>query len=263
MKECKMRIANCGIQDNSKCVLRRAPCALRLVAWGLLIFLLLILASQESTAGVIVEQVMRDVEGRASTVLIYFSEDRLRTDHPEGGLTTILDFKEDRMVMIDHRSKSYVETRFSEWEKEVSKRLKEEFPGVKPKARKIVVRKTGEMAFINRFRTEKIQIIADGELIEENWVTRDVDMGEIEKVMDKVAQGFSKEFRSEMREGREIYEKLKPYGFPILIKDYTLTHGLKAIDVLEVKKIEKRELENEVFFPPSGYQRIITETPKK
>jgi len=233
------------------------------VIQGMMTIFSLIFLSQECVAGVAIEQVVKDNEGRASTVFLYFSENQFRTDHPEGGLATIIDFKNDRMVMIDHRSKSYVETKFSLWEKEVAKRLKEEFPSVKPKVRKIVIRKTGETAVINGFRTEKIQILADGELIEENWVTRDVGMEEIGKVMDKIAQGFSKEFRSEMKEGREIYEKLKLYGFPILIKDYTLTHGLKAIDVLEVKKIERKELKDEVFTPPIGYERIITEHPKK
>ena len=230
---------------------------------GFLIFLLSILIFQESIAGVVIEQVMKDIEGRASTIFLYFSDHQFRTDHQESGLTTIMDFKNDRMVMIDHRSKSYVETKFSLWEKEVSKGLKREIPGIKPKKRKIIVRKTGETATINGFRTGKIEILADGELIEENWVSRDVGMEEIGKVMDKIAQGFSKEFRSEMKEGREIYEKLKSYGFPILVKDYTLTHGLKAIDFLEVKKIERKELKDEVFFPPSNYERIITELPKK
>ena len=233
------------------------------VIQGMMTFFLLLFLAQECIAGVIIEQVVKDMEGRTSTVFLYFSENQFRTDHPEGGLTTIMDFKSDRMVMIDHRSRSYAETKFSEWEKEVAKQLKRELPGIRVKKRKIIVGKTGETATINGFRTEKIQISADGELIEENWVTRDVDMKEIGKVMEKIAQGFSKEFRSETNEGREIYEKLKPYGFPILIKDYAPTYGLKAIEVLEVKKIEKKELKDEVFSPPSGYAKIITELPKR
>jgi len=94
-------------------------------------------------------------------------------------------------------------------------------------------------------------------------MTRDVDIREVEKVMEKVAKIFMKDLRKEMKEGQKIYEKLKPYGFPILIKDYTLTHGLKAIDVLEVKKIERRELKDEVFSSPSDYEGIITQLPKK
>jgi hypothetical protein len=66
-----------------------------------------------------------------------------------------------------------------------------------------------------------------------------------------------------MKEGREIYEKLKPYGFPILVKDYTTSYGLGAIDRVEVKKVEKRELKDDVFFPPAGYQKVIPESRKK
>jgi len=233
------------------------------VSLGFLAAIFFIMPFQECQAGGVIEQVVKDREGKASTLLLHFSDQQVRTDHPEGGLTTILDFKNDRLLMIDHRSKSYVETKFSQWEKEISKRLKEESPGIKPKVRKIIVKRAGETAIISGFQTEKIQILADGELIEENWVTRDAGIEEFEKLMEKVAQGLSKEFRSETKEGREIYEKLKPHGFPILVKDYTITHGLGAITVLEVKKLERKDVKDEVFLPPAGYQRITPGLPKK
>jgi hypothetical protein len=217
----------------------------------------------ECVAGMTVEQVVRDQNGVPSKTLLYLSGTQFRTDHHERGLTTVLDFKEDRLVMIDHRSKNYVEVKLSQWEREVAKRLKEESPGVKPKKREIIVRKTGRTAVISGFQTEQVEVLAGGELIEENWVTRDVEMKEIEQVMDRVAQVFSKDFRREMKEGREIYEKLKPYGFPVLIKDYTMAYGLGAIDRVEVKKIEKKELKEEVFLPPAGYQKIVPEPSKK
>ena len=233
------------------------------LAWGFIVILLLILMFQECLAGVVIEQVVRDREGNASKVIMYFAENRFRSDHPNGSLTTMIDFKEDRMVMIDHLSKHYAEVRFSLWEREVAERLKKSVPDTQLKSRKIVVKKTGETPTLNGFRTEKVQIIADGELIEENWVTRDVALEEVEKVMDKVALGFSKEFKTEMKEGREIYEKIKAFGFPILVKDYTIAHGLGSVDVLEVKKIEMKELKDEVFLPPKGYQRIVPDSSKK
>jgi hypothetical protein len=225
--------------------------------------ILLILMFQECLAGVVIDQVVRDREGNGSKVIVYYSENRFRSDHPDGGLTTVIDFKEDRMVMIDHFSKQYVEVKFSQWEKEVAQRLKKSAPGPQPKSRKIVIKKTGETSTVNGFGTEKVQIFADGELIEENWVTRDLSLEEVENVMDKVALGFSKEFKTEMREGREIHEKIKSFGFPILIKDYSITQGLGGVDVLEVKKIEKRELQDKVFLPPKGYQRILPDSSKK
>jgi hypothetical protein len=229
--------------------------------WTALLFSMWI--TQECLAGVVIEQVMRDREGNASKVFLYFSENKFRTDHPDGSMTTIIDFQGDRMVMIDHRSMLYAEIRFSQWEKEVAEKLKKSTPKIKPAPRNITAKGTGETATINGFRTEKVEIIADGELIEENWVTRDLDLKDVEKVMDKIALGFSKEFKSEMKEGREIYDKLKTFGFPILVKDYTMTYGLKAMDVLEVKKMEKKELMDEIFLPPNGYQKIVPEPSKK
>jgi hypothetical protein len=234
-----------------------------LVFSGWLGLLSLIFLIQECWAGVVIEELHRDMEGRMGRVIRYFSEGQFRTDHPEGGVSTIIDFKGDRMVMIDHSSRSYVEIKFSRWEKEVGERLKKSMPEIKPQERRITVRGTGEKALINGYQTEKVEIRADGELIEENWMTRDVDFREVEKVMERVAKGFSKDFKVEMKEGREIYEKLKSYGIPILIKDHTLTYGLGPINVMEVRKIEKKGLGDEVFLPPAGYQRIIPEAPKK
>ncbi len=230
---------------------------------GWLIPLLIIVAHGKAVAGMVVEQIVKDKDGSPSKVVLYLSGYQFRTDHTEAGLSTIMDFKGDRLVMIDHRSKNYVEVKLSQWEKEIAKQLKKEFPGMKAKERKISVRRTGRTAAINGFSTEQVEILADNERIEENWMTRDVEMKEIEKVMDRVAQGFSKDFQHEMKEGREIYEKLKPYGFPILVKDYSTSHGLAAIDRVEVKKVEKRELKDDVFLPPTGYQKVIPESGKK
>lgn len=234
-----------------------------LIFSGLFGFLLSTVFIPVCRAGMVIEELHRDTEGRMGMVIRYYSENQFRTDHPESGISTILDFKEDRIVMIDHASKSYVDIKLSRWEKEVAERLKKSMPGVKPTDRKITVKKTGEKALVNGFQTEKVEIRADGELIEENWMTRDMDLREVEKVMEKVAKGFSKDFKVEMKEGREIYEKLKTFGIPILIKDYTLTYGLGAIVVMEVKKIEKKDLGSQIFLPPAGYQRIIPEAPKK
>lgn len=231
--------------------------------WKVLVLFSLFWTFQECLAGVTVEQVVRDQNGVPSKTLLYLSDHQYRTDHPERGLTTILDFKGDRLVMIDHRSRNYVEVKLSVWERDVAKQLKKESPGVKSKKREIVVRKTGKKAVINGFQAEQVEILAGGELIEEHWVTRDVDTKEIEPVMDRVARVFSRDLRRELEEGREIYEKLKPHGFPVLIKDYTMAYGLGAIDRVEVKKLEKKELKEEVFLPPPGYQKVVPAAPNK
>jgi hypothetical protein len=42
-----------------------------------------------------------------------------------------------------------------------------------------------------------------------------------------------------------------------------MTYGLGAIDRVEVKKMEKKELKEEIFLPPAGYQKIVPEPSKK
>jgi hypothetical protein len=249
-----------GMRNAQKEEIMRIRSGYVLVFLGILFFIGM---AQECLADVAIEQVVKDKDGRPSKVLIYYSEDRFRSDRPEVGLTTIIDFKGDRMMMIDHRSRNYVDVPFSRWEKEVAERLKKSAPRTKTKPRKITVQKTGETQVINGFQTEKILVYGNGELIEENWTTRDVEMKEVEQVMEKVAKGFSKDFKLEMMEGREIYEKLKPHGYPILVKDHSKTYGLGGLEVLEVKKLEKKELGDDVFLPPADYNRIIPEPSKK
>ena len=215
-----------------------------------------------SFAGVVIEERVKDSDGRTTRVVLSCSENQLRTDHPESGLTTIMDLKADRIVLVDHRSQSYLSMKLSQWEKEISKRLREESPGIRPKERTIAVRELGETATINGFKTEKVQVLADGEVIEEHWMTKEIDP-EAAKVMEKAALELSRDFRLELKEGREIQEKLKPYGFAILVKDYALSQGLGGIDVLEVKKIERRDLTPEVFQPPAGYERVVPQLEKR
>ena len=95
------------------------------------------------------------------------------------------------------------------------KTTQQRISGLKPKEKEIIVRRTGRTAVINSFETEQIEILAEGELIEENWVTREVNMKEIERVMDQVAKGFSKDFRLETeRKPRVIMRNSSLMAFP-------------------------------------------------
>ena len=121
-----------------------------------LLTLLLVGIFPECMAGVVIEEAHRDQEGRVSKVLCYFSENRFRTDDSETGLRVIIDFKNDRMIIINHHSKRFIEIKFSQWEKKVAEQLKKKFPAIQPKSRIINMRRSGETATINGFQTEKI-----------------------------------------------------------------------------------------------------------
>ena len=221
---------------------------------GFLSILSLGIFLQNALGGVVIEQVMRERGGKVSKATLSFSDQRFRTDQEEGGATVIIDFGKDLMILVNHQLRTYTEMKFSQWEKEVARLLKLESSATKSKTRKIVVKRTEEKVIVNGFHTEKIDIVADGEWIEENWVTRDVNLADVEKLMERVARSFSKEFGVEMKEGREIYEKLKPYGFPVLVRDYSMTVTRAPIDRLEVTRIERVDLKEDDFLPPNLYQ---------
>jgi hypothetical protein len=88
-----------------------------------------------SYAGVVIDQRVKDREGKATHVILYCSGTQLRTDHMESGLTTIMDFKGDRIILIDHPSKNYLSMKLSVWEKEIAKQLKKDPPPLRPKDR--------------------------------------------------------------------------------------------------------------------------------
>jgi hypothetical protein len=226
-----------------------------------IVLCLALLGASPARAGTVVEQMSGDREGTLSKVVLSVRDGQMRTDHEGSGMSTIMDFRADRFVMIDHPSRSFVEVRFSEWEREVTQELMKSAPGRGPREKKITVRRTGEKALINGFSTEKVEVLADRDVIEEDWMTRDLDMREVEWILERTGQAFSKGFSGEMKEGQEIYKKLRPHGYSILVKDLSIAHGL-PVPVLEVKKIVKKELGDELFSPPEGYRKIVPETPK-
>ncbi len=224
---------------------------------------LLLLMVQLAMAGTVIEQQVKERDERPTQVILYFSGSQLRTDHPESGMATILDFKNDQIVLIDHRSKNYLSMKLSQWEKQTAMQLKKGNPAGQPKERVITVRSLGEIAMVNGYKTEKVQVLADGEVIEEHSMTKDIDMNEVDRIMEMAAQGLSTEVRSQLKEGREIHRKLKPYGFSIRVRDYTISQNTGGVDTLEVKKIERKELKPEVFQPPASYQKITPPPVKK
>jgi hypothetical protein len=79
-----------------------------------IILVVLFLWIHRSVAGTVIEQQVKDREERATQVTLSFSGNQLRTDHPESGLTTILDFKNDQIILIDHRSRNYLSMKLSQ-----------------------------------------------------------------------------------------------------------------------------------------------------
>lgn len=224
----------------------------RFIICGLVVVGMLFPFGGTVIAGTVIDQDMTDVWGKKSGLLLYYSKKRLRIDQKDGKLSTIMDFKKDRIVILDHTTKSYIAYPLSSWGEQVSKKIA---PQEKHPKRKIRVESTGEEAEINGFKTKQIQVFINGVLFQDIWVTQDVDLEEMLGVIKKGMGRPSGLSREEMEEKEEIYKKVKETGFPILTTEYRQVFGKTLKDITEVKRIVTQNLDSRLFAPPKGYTK--------
>jgi len=200
--------------------------------------------------GTVIDQNMIDVWGKKSGLTLFYANKRLRIDQKDGRLSTIMDFRKNRIVILDHGSKSYVAYPFSVWEKMVTQNM-----GIKHQQTKRTIRvePTGAEKTINGFQTQQIHVFIDDYLFQQIWVTQDVDLRDMLETVRKAVgrrSGFSK---TEMEEKEEIYHKISEWGFPILTYEYQQTGGKTLQEIIEVKRIETQKLNSRLFDPPKEY----------
>ncbi|MBI4651664.1 DUF4412 domain-containing protein [Candidatus Desantisbacteria bacterium] len=205
--------------------------------------------------GIVIEQVERSTnfEGMINTVL-FFSGNNMRMDDLENKTSTVSLFGEDTGYFISHKKKFYFRYKLSEKAKEEMKNTgqNQEKPAEDSssviKNKKIEVIKTSEKKVVNGFNVAKINIMVDNELVEEDWVTNDMDMTEVKNIIEKMKKLYSTQAGNEED---EIAKALEKHGFSILSKRYsTFLNNEKVEDVIEVIKVEKKALSNNLFGPP-------------
>ena len=228
--------------------MRRRP----FVIWGLVIVGILLLSGRALKAGTVIDQEMTDIWGKQGGSLLFYSKKKLRIDQKDGRLSTIMDFKNDQIVILDHGSKSYVEYPFSLWEKQVSQKIDSRTR----QKREIRVEPTGAEKNINGFMTRQIQIFIDGVLFQDTWVTQDVDLGEMLETIKEVSR-LSSSSKADVKEKEEIYHKIKKWGFPIFTTEYRRFSGKILTEITEVKGIETRNLSTDLFTPPREFIKRV------
>lgn len=220
------------------------------VTWGLVVLGIVFLSASTIRAGTVIDQEMIDMWGKRSGFVLFYSKKRLRIDQKDGELSTIMDFGKDRIVILHHVSKTYIEYPFSTWEKQVSQKMESQRNADK---REIRVQSTGAEKVINGFKTRQIQVFIDGVLFQDNWVTQDVDLEDMLAAIKKGAGRLGGLSKAQVEETEEIYHKIKEWGFPILTTEYHQFYGKSLKEVTEVKRIETGRLNSHLFTRPRGY----------
>lgn len=223
------------------------------VVYGLAILCMLTLRKGTVHAGTVIDQEMTDIWGKRSGTVLFYAKKRLRIDQKDGILSTIIDFRKDRILVLDHGSRSYVDYPFSTWEKLISQTRRAQ---KHPKRRRIRVEPAGTERNINGFRTALIRVFADDVLTQETWVTQDVDMEDmLETIKESVDRLTSIPKTGEWEENQEIYRQIKKWGFPILTIEYRRYAGKTLKEITEVMGIQQKRLDRHLFDVPAGYIR--------
>ena len=223
-----------------------------LIVWGLIVFASVFLVRGVGWAGTVIDQNMIDVWGKKSGLVLFYSKKRLRIDQKDGKLSTIMDFRKDRIVILDHPSRTYVSYPFSWWEKQVSQKIQGD---QRTQSREIRVESTGAERLINGFKTRQIHVFIDNALIQDCWVTQDVNLEEMFTAIKEGVGRLTGLSEAEMAEKEEIYRKIIGWGFPILTHEYQQIGQSTLREIAIVNRVETRMLTKGLFGPPRGYKQ--------
>jgi hypothetical protein len=166
------------------------------------------------------------------------------------------DAMEAQLSQLSPENRAKVEQLRKQLEANRKKEEGQASPGV------IKVERTEETETIAGQQTRKFNVLVDGSLYEEDWLTTDPALAK-EFALDRASELMSRvsacaiasdpdpSHPKGVDEGK-IYQKLYPQGWPLK----TIAHvGGKARIKTEITKVEKRDVPDSEFKPPAGYRK--------
>lgn len=254
------------------------------------ILVALAFSTQISLSGIVMQQV-RYERGSSDkqTGNIMIQDNKLRFNDLDSNYSSIIDIDNDRVILIDHSSKTYISTSLNEYLSEVEKKKKQMEEDMKnhlsalppdqqetvkelmkknklnseqQKRSKLNIRKTDMTSKIAGEDAVKYEIYIDGKLNEEIWITEradirnEMDFTKVSDMMKKfklMGNTTTAENLLHVDEYAELFEK----GFPIKTVDHSFG---KVIYVEEVTDIKTEEIEEDEFQPRKDYSEKTLES---
>lgn len=244
---------------------------------------LLTVSTQISLSGIIMQQVRYEKgSSEKQTGNIMIQNNKLRFNDLDSNYSSIIDIKNDKIILIDHNRKTYISTSINEYLSEVEKKkrqmekdMKNHLSSLPPDQQetvkelmkknhlnsehqgrsKIDVRKTDLVSKIAGEEAEKYEIYIDGKLNEEIWITKradlrsEIDFAEISKMIKNfklMGNTTTADNLLHVDEYTELFEK----GFPVKSVDHSFG---KVVYIEEVTDIKTEEFQEEKFQPQSDY----------
>ncbi len=194
-------------------------------------------------------------------VVLYADGIQKETDGP---VEKISNFRDDRLIMINHRAKLYAEGTFGDICKEVLKRLKGydllAFRNQKRPAAKIEIIPLGTGPVIAGYKTQRYRVMVNGTPEWDLYLTKDPSLvksiSKTVQLADRIHQKYKDlcqtgaDWIKEQIESSDSYRKIMSETV-LLRKDYLNEKRSEYVTELKPAKVSIKD-----FMVPSGYKRV-------
>ncbi len=214
----------------------------------LTLFAILMLFAISAWADTVMEQketVYVDGQEKANmkTVMTY-GEGYMRSDTPKMNASMIMNFKADKVYMIQHANKGYIEAPISMLMGMADSKEKSA-----PKAAATpAFKKTGKKEKINGFACEQLLVTSSDGASMEVWVTKAINNKKITEVYKKLMK-FGATQNPQASERSKSMEEVLNSGFPIRTVE---TRGNQK-HIMEVTAVKEKKSNPATALPPKGY----------
>jgi len=208
---------------------------------------ILISFAADAWAGWVVENASGDVT--------YLSSGKLKQVSKEDGTSSLYDGESGRLSILHQGKKIY-------WQGTVKgfcAVMQQLLPQLEQKPSKpgISIKLVGNET-VASIATKKYQVIADGQLQEELWITENQELANEMIAFYQFAEDFVKcypaQTTEEMVQRDPAYRKLATRGY--VMKDVTYLNGNMPVSTEEVVSLRQKDIPDSEFEVPAGFRRV-------
>lgn len=198
--------------------------------------------TQKETAG----------SGKTMNTTMTFGKNAIRTDIPDAQTSSLMNFAADKMYLLHHGQKMYMEMVISTMKAQLQQMLAR--AGQNKDKSTLTVKETGERKKIAGFESEKLVIMNGGKPSGEIWITKEI---KDKDVFDVYRRFFELTGSQGAKPGEDLIaglQKAITLGFPMKIS--IKTNSGDAVEQ-EVTSVTQKEVKAEAFLPPKDYKKMV------
>lgn len=218
---------------------------------ALTLFAVVTLFATAAHAGWLIKQKQGQGPAGQMEMITYFGDEAIRTEQPGSNMAIIINLKTNRMYMLIHHKKAYIEVDIDQMNKAMDAQRK--MMGKEEKSDvKITIDKTKKKETINGFPCQKVVVKDNGQPIADLWVSKKLSDPELMKTYRKMQEVGGPEGQGPNTSLAQAVKQIAEIGFPVKIVYHNKKGQTQESVVTEAKK---KAFDAKQFTPPKGYTK--------